>query len=203
MLATSNTIAHAGVQQNSPKIMPRLDITGTTEERNAYQFRASGPISTADSKLNDNDGIDGNEVFGGVSTGTDTIVFDGVPTAFTADSPWELTLELNLGAGPVRFMPTHLNAPTITVRSEGAHYWLGVTRWGILLRDTKADDKDQVMDGPNNLVYGNVRGGSEDSWQVWPPMGVTGIADGETEYRNSATSEGWQSLQVVKPTMEF
>ena len=181
--------------------MATLTITGTTNGRNQYQFRASGPVSKSGSSLNDNDAIDDNEVRGGVSTGTDTIVFSGVPIAFEADSPWQLDLALDMGGERVEFMPTFLNSVTVTIRSEGAHYLLGTAGPGMILRDSKADPRDGVVDSPNHLVAGNVRDGGEDSWRVWPPMGVHGVADHPADFR---VEDGeWQSMKTISPTMEF
>ena len=181
--------------------MPTLTITGTTNGRNEYQFRSSGPVSKSGSSLNDNDTIDDNEVRGGVSTGTDTIAFRGVPIAFDADSPWQLDLALDMGGGLVEFMPTFLNSVTVTIRSEGAHYLLGTAGPGMILRDSTADPRDGVVDSPNHLIAGNVRGGGEDSWRVWPPMGVHGVADNPCQYR--VENGTWRDLAVVEPTMDF
>lgn len=181
--------------------MPTLDITGTTSGRNAYEFRASGPVSKTESSLNDNDAIDGNEVHGGVSTGVDTIAFRGVPISFVADSPWKLDITLDMSGGPVEFIPPFLNAATVTVRSEGAHYLLAAAGPSMILRDDKADPRDGVVDEPNHLVAGNVRGKGQDSWRVWPPLGVHGIADHPAEFR---VEDGeWKSMATVNPSIEF
>jgi hypothetical protein len=181
--------------------MPRLRVAGTTEGRNEYQFRSSGPISTSRSDLNDNDAIDDNEARGGVSTGIDTLVFSGIPVAFEVDSPWDLDLALDMGGGLVEFMPTFLNAVTVTVRSEGAHYLLGVPEPGMILTDELADPRDGVVDDPNTLVAGNVAGGGRDSWRVWPPLNISGVADNPTEFR--VEGGDWREMAVVEPTMGF
>ena len=181
--------------------MPTLDITGTTSGRNAYEFRASGPVSKTESSINDNDAIDGNEVRGGVSTGTDTIAFRGVPMSFTADSPWELDLALDMGGGAVEFMPTFLNSITVIVRSGGAHYLLGAAEPAMLLKDDKVDPRDGVVNEPTTLVAGNVRDGGEDSWRVWPPLNVSGVADNPTEFKMEGGE--WKDMAVVEPAMDF
>jgi len=181
--------------------MPTLTTRTKNGERIEYRFRSSGPVSESESRLNDHDDVSGNEVRGAVSTGTDTIAFSGVPIAFTAGSPWELDLALDMGVGPVEFIPPFLNAVAVTVRSEGAHYLLGTAGPGAILRDDKADPRDGVVDDPNHLVAGNVRDGGEDSWRVWPPMGVHGVADHPTDFRVEGGE--WQSMQTISPTMEF
>jgi len=181
--------------------MPTLDITGTKNGRNEYQFRASGLISKSGSSLNDNDEINGNEVRGGVSTGTDSIAFQGVPIAFNADSPWQLDLALNMGGKSVEFMPTFLNSVAVAIRSDGAHYLLGVGQPGMILKDDKVDPRDGVVNGPNTLVAGNVADGGEDSWRVWPPLNVSGVADNPAEFKVQGGE--WQDMTVVEPRMEF
>jgi hypothetical protein len=183
--------------------MPTLDITGTTSGRNAYEFRASGPVSKTESSLNDNDAIDGNEVRGGVSTGTDTIVFDGVPTSFKADSAWELDIQLDMGGGPTEVVPTLLNAIKLEVRSQGAHYYISIPAPGMILKGAKADPKDGVLDVENQLVAGNVRNGGSDDWRIWPPVGFDIVADNETEVRLRDPKTDWVQAPTYAPNMEF
>ncbi|WP_435075982.1 hypothetical protein [Halococcus sp. AFM35] len=184
--------------------MPRLKLRSPTDKRIDYNFRSSGPIQDVDDAHED---VSGNEVKGHLSTGDDVIEFAGVPLAFRtndAAAAWDLDIFLDMGSGVfTEFMPTYLNAPTITVRSSGAHYLLGVAGPGMLLKGATADDKDGVLDGPNRLVAGNVRNNGEDSYRLWPPLNVSGIADGPAKFKNSATDAGWQDLSVVKPKMEF
>jgi len=181
--------------------MSTLTIQTKNDDRIEYRFRSSGPISESESRLNNHDDVSGNEVRGAVSTGTDTIAFRGVPISFTADSPWELDIELGMGGGPVEFVPTFLNSATITVRSDGAHYLLGAAEPAMILKDDKVDPRDGVVNEPNTLVAGNVRDGGEDSWRVWPPLNVSGVADNPAEFKIEGGE--WQDMAVLELTMEF
>lgn len=140
------------------------------------------------------------EAIGSISTGEDIYQFMGVPTAFDADSPWEIDLYLDMGTGWVEWMPTFLNAADVEVRSEGAHYILTVAEPGMILRDELADAPDEVVTGPNTIGAGNVKGGT-DSWRVWPPVGLFGVADNPAQYRVEGGE--WQDMAVCSVEMEF
>jgi hypothetical protein len=178
--------------------MPTLKIRSPNDNGIDYQFRSSGPIQNVEDA---HENVEGNTVEGHLSTGNDKIAFDGVPTSFTASDPWELDLWLNMGVGFTDMVPSYLNAAEIEVRSEGAHYMLSVPAPGMLLRGGKADKPDTILTPNNTIACGNVRGGA-DSYRVWPPLNVSGIADNPAEFNNHATDEGWQQMTVVKPALE-
>jgi len=180
-----------------------LLIRNDSDEPIDWEFRASGQTEMAD----DDDTTEGRVARGKVGGGTDPVRFNGVPLDFhTPTYPakaWDLDLRLDMGGGPVEWMPTYLNAATITVRSEGAHYILSVPGPGEIHKGETADPRDGVTDEANRIVAGNVRGGGTDEWRVWPPVNVSGVADGKTEYRNSATDDEWQQMNVLVPLMGF
>ncbi|EMA47977.1 hypothetical protein [Halococcus saccharolyticus] len=183
--------------------MPKITISTRTDEWNSYRFRATGKIDAEASQLNDHDEVDGTEIEGQVSSGKDTIVFDGVPLDFAADQPWQLDCRLNMGGGAERVVPPFLNAAEFEIKSQGCHYMLSVAEPGMILRGGGAEWNDNVLTQSNTLAAGNVKGGNADSYRIWPFTQVSVVADQPAKARFKGSERGWQDVEVFSPPMEF
>lgn len=179
--------------------MPKLKLSSPSDKRIDYKFHSSGPITNADDAHED---VDGNVVKGHLSTGDDVITFKGVPVGFEASAPWDLDIKLDLGNGYGDIVPTFLNAVTVEIRSQGAHYWISHTYPGMILRDSEADDKDSIMDVDNTFVCGNVRNGGVDSWRVWPHVGFDIQSDHDIDVKFGGQDE-WTTLSGYTPEMSL
>lgn len=182
--------------------MPTLKLSGEEGEWVAYQFRASGPIERESGEQEE---VSGHEITGKVGPGVDEIPFSGVPMDFAADKPWSLDIELSFGGEFTPFVPTYLNAAVVDIRAKGngAHYLMSVPEPGMILKN-EGREHDGVLDDPNTLVAGNVTSGV-DSWVVWPPINLSGVADHPAEYRvrNDQSGDEWRDLAVCRPAMDF
>ena len=127
-----------------------------------------------------------------------------MPTAFDADRPWEIDIELDMGSGEfVEFMPTYLNTAVLEITSDGAHYQITTSGTGMILRGDKTNDNDGVLDEANQLIAGRVAEGGIDSWRVWPAAGFDVVADGPAQMRLANPETDWVDVPVFVPEMRF
>lgn len=168
-----------------------------------YHFAASGPVETGDD-AEWNDETPEHEAHGEIVGGIDTYEFSGVPMGFYCDDPanaWTLDIALDFGAEWFEQTPEDLNPGYLEIRGKG-HYRAEILDVGMILRGELADDPDRVATGPNTMVAGNVRGGT-DSFRAWPPEAVVVKGDQDIEWRiaNNEADDSWKSAETIRTAM--